>query len=210
MTDNRMSGLALIAGSAGLILTLSLHPSGPISPAQVEQMARKLIAVHSIGLFSLPFLFLGALGLSRTLAAPNRLGVVALVFYGFAITAMLCGVVADGLVTPSILRQIVAGGPSAGDGWRTIMRYNGYLDMSFVQVGMVASAVAIAMWSLAILRGTVLGRGVGVYGLILGVLAVAAVFSGFMGAEHAMSMVILGQVSWFIVIGGLLWRTEIA
>src|ERR1035438_10667947 len=115
MTDNRMSGLALLAASAGLILTLSLHPSGRITPAQVDQMVRKLVAVPSLGLATLPLTFLGALGLARVLASPNRLGIVGLVLYGFAAVAMLCGVVADGLVTPSLLRGMVAASP----GWPT-------------------------------------------------------------------------------------------
>ena len=58
MTDNRLSGIAMIAGQLGLILTLSLHPSGKITPAQVDQMVHKLIAVHSIALAGLPLMTL--------------------------------------------------------------------------------------------------------------------------------------------------------
>ena len=132
MTDNRMSSLALLAASAGLILTLSLHPSGRIAPAQIDQIVRKLVAVHSLGLATLPLTFLGALGLARVLASPNRLGIVGLVLYGFAAVAMLCGVVADGLVTPSLLREMVAASPGTNmsDAWRVIFKYNDYLDVA--------------------------------------------------------------------------------
>lgn len=208
MTDNRMSSLALLAASAGLILTLSLHPGGRITPAQVDQMVRKLVAVHSLGLATLPLMFLGALGLTRVLASPNRLGVVGLVLYGFAAVAMLCGVVADGLVTPSLLRELVAAAPgsSASDGWHAIFKYNSYLDMAFVEVSMVASAIAIAAWSVAIVRGAVLPRGVGIYGVIYGVFVLLVVFSGKMKSEHAISVVVLGQCAWFFILGLLLWR----
>lgn len=210
MTDNRMSGLALLAASAGLILTLSLHPSGRITPAQVDQMVRKLVAVHSLGLATLPIMFLGALGVARVLASPNRLGIVGLVLYGFAAAAMLCGVVADGLVTPSLLREMVAASPgtSTSDAVRMVFKYNNYLDMAFVQVSMVASAAAIAVWSVAIVRSAALSRGVGIYGLILGVIVLLAVFSGALKAEHAISVVVLGQCSWFFIVGVLLWRLQ--
>jgi hypothetical protein len=208
MTDNRMSGLALLAASAGLILTLSLHPAGRITPAQIDQMVRKLVAVHSLGLATLPLTFLGALGLSRVLASPNRLGIVGLVFYGFAAVAMLCGVVADGLVTPSLLRQMVAAAPgtSTSDAWRMIFKYNDYLDMAFVRVSMVASAAAIAVWSVAIVRSTTLPRGIGIYGLILGVITMLAVFSGRLNPEMEIHIGVVGQCSWFLIVGMLLWR----
>ncbi len=208
MSDNRMSAVALLAASAGLILTLSLHPSGRITPAEVDQMVRKLVAVHSLGLVTLPVMFLGTLGVARVLTAPNRLGVVGLVFYGFGAVAMLCGVVADGLVTPNLLRQLVAASPgtNTSDVWRAVFRYNDYLDMALVEVSLVASAVAIGAWSVGILRGSVLPRELGVYGLILAMIGPVAVFAGLLKSEHVLGMVVLSQCSWFVILGVLLWR----
>jgi hypothetical protein len=205
MTDNRTSGLALLAGQAGLLLTLSLHPSGSISLAQIDVMAHKLVAVHSIALAALPFMLLGALGLSWALSSPNRLGIVAFVFYGFAIAAMLSGILVDGLVTPSIMRQVAAS-PAASDAWRMIFRYNGFLDMAFVHVSLVASAVAIVIWSVAILRSAMLSHRVGVYGVILGAMIPVAVFSGILGSEHAISGLVFGQMTWFVIVGVMLFR----
>jgi hypothetical protein len=209
MTDNRLSGLAFLAGQLGMILTLSLHPSGKISPAQVDQMAHKLIAVHSIALASLPFMILGALGLSRALS--SRLSIAAFVFYSFGIAALLSGIVIDGLVMPSLLphlaaaAQATAAAPLSSDVWRTIFRYNGYLDMAFVQVSMVASAVAIIVWSLAMVLTKTLSRTAGIYGLVLGAVALIALLSGALGAEHAISVMIFGQATWFLIVGGTLW-----
>jgi hypothetical protein len=50
MTDNRLSGLALISGPGGIIITMSLHPTGHVAAAQVEPMIRMLIAVHALAL----------------------------------------------------------------------------------------------------------------------------------------------------------------
>ena len=106
MTDNRLSGFAMSAGQVGLILTLSLHPSGKISPTEVDQMVHKLIEVHSIALAGLPLMILGALGLSSFLSFSNRLSVAAFVIYSFAIAASLSGIVIDGLVMPHILPHL--------------------------------------------------------------------------------------------------------
>jgi hypothetical protein len=222
MTDNRLGGIALLAGQLGLILTLSLHPSGKISPAEVDHMVRKLIAVHSIALAALPLMILGALGLTRALASPNRLSIAAFVFYSFAIGAMLSGIVIDGLVMPRLLPHLAeaaqaaaASGargpasasvpaPTAGDVWRALMKYNGYLDMAFVQVSMIASAAAILIWSIVMVFGKRLSRPAGIYGLVLGAIVIIAVFSGALGAEHAITIVAFGQASWLIIVGGVL------
>src|SRR3974390_3306974 len=104
--DDRTSGLALIAGTVGVLATLGLHPSGEgiIDPAQYEAVTRHLIEVHSIALLSLPLWFLGAYGLSRRLACAGHATIVPLVFYGFALSAMMSGVVFDGLVAPGLAR----------------------------------------------------------------------------------------------------------
>jgi hypothetical protein len=220
MTDNRLSGIAIIAGQLGLILTLSLHPSGKISPAEVDQMVHKLIAVHSIALAGLPLMIIGALGLVRVLSSRNRLSVAAFVIYSFAIAASLSGIVIDGLVMPHLIPHLAdaakasaaaasaggqpAAGASAGEVWHALLKFNGYLDMAFVQFSLVATAVAIIAWSVAMLLGKILPSGTAVYGLILGVTALAALFSGALGAEHALMIIVFGQSTWFLIVGGLL------
>ncbi len=220
MTDNRLSGLALLAGQLGMILTLSLHPSGKITPAEVDHMVRKLIAVHSIALVSLPLMILGTLGLARALASPNRLSMAGFVFYTFAVAALLSGIVIDGLVMPRLLPHLaeaaqsaaLAGthvpsavpAPASGDTWRVLMKYNGYVDMAFVQVSMIGSALAILAWSLAMFFGKALSPAAGIYGLVLGMIVVIGLCFGLFGAEHAIGIVVFGQASWFVVVGGLL------
>ena len=217
MTENRRSGVAMIAGQVGLFLTLSLHPSGKISPAEVDQMVHRLIAVHSIALAGLPLMILGALGLSRILSSRNRLSVAAFVIYSFAIAASLSGIVIDGLVMPHLLPHLAdaakiaaaagaqpAATTSASDTWRALLKYNGYLDMAFVQLSLVATAVAVITWSMAILLGKIFPRATGIYGLILGVIALVALFSGMLGAEHALMIIVFGQSTWFLILGGLL------
>jgi hypothetical protein len=213
----------MIAGQVGLLLTLSLHPSGKITPAQVDQMVHKLIAVHSIALAGLPLMILGALGLSRALSSfnsnrnSNRLSVAAFVVYSFAIAAVLSGIVIDGLVMPHLLPHLAdaakaaasesghaaVGAPASGDTWRALSKYNGYLDMAFVQVSLVATAVAVITWSAAMLWGA-FSRAAGVYGLTLGVMVLFVLLSGALGAEHALMVILFGQATWFLVVGGLL------
>jgi hypothetical protein len=212
MTDDRLSGLALISGSVGTIITMSLHPTGHVAAADIEPMIRMLIVVHALALACLPVQFLGAWGLSRRVSAtPDRLAVAGLVLYTFALLAVMNAAVADGLVTPSLLRQIVAsaGSPPAIDGWRMISRYNFYVNQAYAQVFVAASSVAIVLWSASTWRSRALTAGLGFYGCVLGPVTLLALFSGRLNLDaHGFGIVIFGQAAWFIVAGALLWRRD--
>ena len=208
MTDNRITGLALIAGSAGVIVALGLHPSGGdlFVPGQSESAARKLIAVHSLALACLPIWFFGAWGLSR------RFGVLwtaraALVTYAFAMMAMMNAVVVDGLVSPGLAGEIVHATGTAGQGWRVAFNHNSLIDQAFMRVSLVASSAAIVLWSASIVRSVALARGVGIYGCILGATTVIALLSGQLDRyAHVFGMVIVGQAVWFLIVGASLCR----
>jgi hypothetical protein len=208
MTDDRLSGLALIAGSGGMIITMSLHPTGHVAADQVEPMIHMLIAVHALALACVPVQFLGAWGLSRRVASPNHLAVTGLVLYTFALFAVINAAVADGLVMPSLLRQIVAsaGLPQAIDGWRMMSRYNFYVNQAYAQVFVAASSVAIVLWSASTWRSRELAPGLAIYGCILGPVTLLALFSGRVNLDaHGFGLVVFGQAGWFIVAGALLW-----
>jgi len=211
MTDDRISGLALIAGSTGVIVALSLHPSGRdlFVPSQFEAEARKLIAVHSVALACLPVWFFGAYGLSRRLGSSGRLAVAALVTYGFALAAMMNALVFDGLVTPGLAREIVSATGTAAQAWRVAFNHNGLIDQAFMRVFLVASSVAIILWSATIVRSRAIARGAGIYGCVLGVATVVAQLSGQLESHaHLFGMVIVGQAIWFVVAGTWLCRAS--
>lgn len=203
MTDDRMSGWALIAGSVASIITMALHPTGHgISPAQFHSMARMAVAVYALGLVSLPIMFLGACGLSQRLTSGARFALAALVTYGFALAAVMNAAVFNGLVAPGIAGRIIEAGTQAGDTWRVASRYNSELGQAFALVFVVASSAAILLWSMAILRSGGLARGIGIYGCILAPITMVAVLSGHVRLDvHGFGAIILGQAIWFISAG---------
>jgi hypothetical protein len=211
MTEDRKSGLALIAGSIGLIITMALHPTGHdlLAPGQFDGIARLIVAVHTLALASIPVMFLGTLGLSRRLATPDKVSVCALVAYGFAGIAAMNAAALSGLVAPGLARQMAAATPGSETTnlWSVLFTYNGFLNQAFAMVFVVASSVALTLWSASILRNGVLTRGVGVYGCVLGPLTVVAVLSGHLRLNvHGFGLVVLGQAIWFVIVGVSLIR----
>ena len=214
MTNDQMAGLALIAGSAGVIVTLSLHPSGRelFEPGTFNSAAHALVAVHSLALCSLPVWFLGACGLSRRVGSgspDDQFGLAGLVLYGFAVAAMMIAVVMDGLVTPGLARQIIDTTGTVGQGWRIAFNYNGMLNQAFAHVFIVASSAAIILWSVSIVRNRVLARELGVCGSLLGAATLIMLLSGQLDRQaHLFGVVIIGQAIWFIAAGTLLFRDK--
>jgi len=129
----RLSGWSLIAGSIGILVTLVLHPNerGMFDPAQTESFGRITVIVHSIALFALPLLLIGGLGISRKIGWDSSGAVAALIFYGFALAAMLCAIVIDGLVTPGLARAMMKTGADQ-TAWKIALIHNGALDGAFM------------------------------------------------------------------------------
>jgi hypothetical protein len=200
--DARIGGLAMMAGSVGVLVTLVLHPSerGLFDPAQVESVARTMVIVHSVALVSLPLWFFGAFALSRRI--DHWLGVGGLIVYGFALGAMMNALVIDGLVTPGLARAIANATADKATGWKIAFNHNAFLDQAFMSVFVVASSVAIALWSAAIVRSVALARVLGIFGCVLGTATVIAQLTGLLGKNpHIFFLVVIGQAIWFFSVG---------
>jgi hypothetical protein len=212
MKDNQIGGIALIAGSIGFVITMSFHPSGhdfTEAGDQLNAVVTQTMIIHIPAAISLPILFLGALALSRSLVASARLSMAAIVSYGFAMVAAMSNVVVDGFVAPPLMGRFVAATGPASDLWRAVLTYNGQLNEVYAQVFVIASAVAIILWSIAILRDRTFTLGIGIYGLLLGFLiAIAMVLGQLTIVNHGFRLVILGQITWFAIIGVLLLRLK--
>ncbi|MEY2438698.1 MAG: hypothetical protein QOI34_83 [Verrucomicrobiota bacterium] len=209
MKDNRLGGIALILGAISGVITLSLHPTGGahhVTPPQFEKLIALVIGVHVLAITGLPFSFLGALALSRRIDSPNRIATMAVVIYGFGLVALMAAATMSGLVTPEILRQVVAR-TAASDQWRTLMDYNHAINQGFAQIGAVGSCVAIVLWSGLILKHRVLPIGLGIYGTLIGVVIIISMFAGELKLDvHGFGLITFTQAIWFIIAGVCLWR----
>ena len=203
MTDNRMSGAALIAGMVGFIITMALHPTGHDlgSPEHAAFMMRLNVAVHSLALVSIPILFLGALGLTKFLNVPNRLAVAGLVLFGFAEVAVMNAAAVSGLIVPGVFHHMTAE-PGSADAWRAVLQLCGHMNQAFALIFVVASSLAIVLWSVAIFRSHLLSRSLALYGCIFAPLTIIFVVFGRLPLNvHGFGMVALVQAIWFIAAG---------
>src|SRR3954469_20051517 len=211
MNDNRIGGIALILGALSGIVTLTFHPSGGqhhVTLAQLETLIAVVVGVHALAIAGLPISFAGGLALTRRIDSPLRLALLGLIVYGFGLIAMMGAATMSGLVTPPVLRQMVA--PGSGGEWHTFMNYTHMLNQAFARIGALATSVAIFLWSLLLIRRSPLARILGAYGLLSAACVIVTVIAGRLGLElHGFRIVTLLQAMWFIGAGVLLWRDNV-
>jgi len=214
MADDRKSGIALIAGSLGGILTMVIHPTGAgaMSAEQTSHLAIVSAAAHSLAIASVIVVFLGACGLARTIAAPDRLAFAGLVTYGFACVSVLIAATVSGFIVPDILRHMVRDVPANAPLWKIVVDAIFQINQAFARIYSVAASLAVILWSISALRNGGLGRGVAIYGCIIAPIIILGIAIGHLRLDvHGMAVVALGQAIWFILAGIQLWsRKELA
>lgn len=205
MTDNRKSGIALIAGSIGGIVTMAIHPTagGPMTVAQVDRLAVVSGVAHGLAIASVMILFLGACGLARGIASGHRMSFAGIVVFGFACVAIFMAATVSGFIIPAIMQRMAQDAGASMRTWQIVIDSIFQINQAFARIYSVAASVAVILW---ILKNGGLGRSVGIYGCIISTLIIVGVGVGHLRLNvHGMAAVWFGQAIWFIVAGFQLW-----
>lgn len=211
MLPARIHGLALFAGTVASLLTMLLHPTGHdlFVSGRYEEMALQSVLAHGLALAGLPLVFFGALGLTRRLTASSTLGLLALITLGFALVAVMNAAILSGLVSTRLIGTILAMPEAESAPWKVALHLSSSLNQAFAQVHVVASSLALALWSLALVRERGLARAAGSYGLGLAALTLLGLFSGHVRLDvHGFGAIVLGQALWYVACSVWLWRTQ--
>lgn len=207
MTDNRKSGIALIAGSIGGIVTMAIHPTagGPMTPAQVDRLAIVSGVAHGLAIFSVLTLFLGACGLARAISGGRGISFAALVTFGFACVAIFIAATDSGFVLPQIMQHMARDAGANMRTWQIVIDGMFQINQAFARIYSVGASVAVIFWSISVLRTGGLGRAVALYGCVISTLIIIGIAVGHLRVNvHGMAAVWFGQAIWFILAGSQL------
>lgn len=213
MTDERKSGILLIAGSLGTIFTMAIHPVGhhSLTPDQVRHLMLASGIAHSIGIMSVVLLFLGACGLTRSIAAADRISFAAIVTFGFACVAIFIAATVSGFIVPAIWAHMERDVPTAASQWRIVMDGIFQINQAFARIYSVGASIAIILWSVSALRNGGFGRGTAIYGCIISPLIILGICIGHLRLDvHGMAAVVLGQGIWVVLVGYQLYSRPVS
>ncbi len=208
MSRDQTGGTLMILGALSGAFALALHPTAHdiLNPDTGAAQARLGVLVHSVAIAGLPVLFLGFLAMARRLG-PSNLTTAALVFWGFGGVAVLSAAVASGFVATDLFRRVVAEPGPTGDLYHLLGSYTGMLNQGYARVNVVAAAVAILLWSAAIIRSGRMSVASGWAGAVVGLTVLAGFFSGHLQLDvHGFGLITFLESGWMIWLGVQLWR----
>jgi hypothetical protein len=202
MKEDSAGGISLIASALGTVATMALHPT-----------AREIVhgggdhhagSSHSFALISIPLALFGFLVLTRRLARIPSLPLFAFVVYAFSSVAVTSAAVVSGFVAPAMAMGLRSTQGAERDVLDALLHYSGHLNQAFAGVFVVASSVAIILWSWSILRPA---RWLAAIGIFIGAITLVAYLSGHLRLNvHGFGVIAIAQAIWTICAGVLLMR----
>lgn len=188
---------------------MAIHPTGAqgINLDQVGHFVWMSGVAHGLALASVLLLLLGACGLTRLLALPDRIAFAALVTFTFSCGAIMIAGTVSGWVIPGILKLMARDVADNAPQWRIAMASIFQINQAMSKVYSVGAALAITLWSTCSLRQRRLSRVIAYWGCVTAPLTALLVLAGHIRLDvHGMIVIMLSEIVWFIGMGAGLWR----
>jgi hypothetical protein len=210
MQRNPVAGWALIASVVMGLITMANHPTGlDVLGVDAASQARLSVFVHVLSLAALPLSLLGAVAITRRLAAARELSAVGFISYALSVVAVMSAAVFSGLVTTPIAAQLRSAEETAKPLLRTLMSYSGLINHAYASTYVGFSSAALLFWGVAMVRTRAFPEPLGYAGATIGAATVVLLFAGHIQMDvHGFGAVVLAQGVWLIACGVLLIRRE--
>jgi hypothetical protein len=131
------------------------------------------------------------------------LAVLGYAFYVLGAIGAMIAAVASGLIAPEAAQLVTTGGMSP-------LRYTRLINQSFALIYAVLTAVALVVWSAALLIGRDGYGRLAIYGLVVGPLLLIVVVGGLLPLNvHGFGVVVGAQGIWCLSVASLLWERRI-
>ncbi len=201
---NYYSGSALILGSAIMTITMVMHPTGG-SFEHLKHVSSMIIITHSLAILSIPITLFGFWGLTKRFSAENPYSMGAFITMCIGFFAVLLAAAVNGLALPLFISQFHDSTPEMINSLTIVLKYNNALNHSFDYIFIGGVCIAVALWSVAIIKTKLFQQWVGYFGLLSCILVIGGLIAGFIFVDlTGFRLFIAGLVVWMIIIGVLL------
>jgi hypothetical protein len=202
MSTNKFASMLLVGGSLAGVLTMALHPTGRdvLQNARAGDTNLLAISIHTLALFAEPLLLSGVILLIPALGRQRELVVTGVVFFAFATVAGVVAAAASGFIAPATVADLANADATKQALLLNVFQYTHTVNATFARLYAMFAACAILLWSVAILIGKELSRGLGAFGVVYGVAILLGVASQQLKMDiHGFGAVVLGQSIWFVI-----------
>jgi len=127
-----------------------LHPAGG-SVEHLINITGVIVVTHSIAILSLPFGWIGFLGLARKIGADRFGAMLGMGMITLGLVAVLLAAATNGLVLPIFLQHFKDATPETITAIKPIMQYSSAVNHAFDYIYTGTFCLAILCWSVTIL-----------------------------------------------------------
>lgn len=207
MTSRNAAVLVLVSALAELA-ALAHHPvarSGDVL-ASIASLAGRDALVHGVVIAAIAGLTAGTLAWWRLRDERGITGVCAVVAYVLGAMFLVGAGIVDGFVTPAIAQHGLVGGAEARAIALELLAASLAVIMACTKAALTAIAVAIALFSAPLVRGTGRERLVAAAAAVAVVVTAAVLLAPGRLAAHLLFAVALAQILWYFAIASTLLR----
>lgn len=204
----KSAGLSLTMGSLLASLTMVLHPSGG-NIEHIIYMAQSFKISHSIGIYSMPLMMFGFLGLSNKLVDKWKFSNLAFVIVTFGLLSAALAALFNGIALPHFLSQYTNNHEENNNLLRTIMTYGFAINRGLDYMFITSLCTAIAIYSLLIIRSKKIATWIGFYGLIiLGFSIIGGLTNFAFTSLIGFRIIVFAIAGWILCVGLILIKSK--
>jgi hypothetical protein len=168
---------ALIIATVLMVFTMVLHPMGG-SIEYIQKISGVIMGAHALAILSIPFWILGFWGLTKQLKDDSLIALTAFIVMVLGLFAVLLAATINGLALPLYANHYIDATPEKIVAIKPVIIYNGILNHAFDLVYIAASAIAILLWSITIVKTKRLPAVLGWFGIMLPLVLIVPMIAG--------------------------------
>jgi hypothetical protein len=207
MTAENKAALALIIGTMSGLVTMMLHPTSRDVVASLSDGGHGTLNkfAHSLALFAQPLLVMGMLAFTLRFTTHREEAIAAFILFAWASIAILLATATSGFVATDILSDGVHHRMTEG-AVDSALHYTSLLNRAFATIYIAFSALAILIWSIAMLRAPQHSNLLGAYGVLASLACLALVPANRGVSIHGFLAIVTIQGIWFVWVAMTLRR----
>ncbi|WP_299211323.1 hypothetical protein [uncultured Aquimarina sp.] len=204
----KSAGIALIIGSILVIITMVFHPVGG-NFEHLLKISKMAITSHALAILSIPILTFGFWGLTVRLGKNNSLSLLGFIIIVFGLLAGMMAAAINGLALSFFIKRYHGQSTEIIAQINHIIHYGFALNKAMDYIFIAACCFAIVLWSIVIVKKSILPKWIAYLGILLGITAIILMlFNVAFTNLYSFRIFIAGLVSWIILTGYALTKTK--
>lgn len=206
-----IAGIVLVTCGALAVFAMAHHPSVETrTPAEAIREIGRIGSVNEIvhgamiGIIAALLFGLTIFSMRRGLPSEAILG--GLIAQAIGTGAMIVAATISGFLIPDIAARYATASPQGLQFAVQVISICGESVQLFGKLGVIGMTLAIALWSVDLIRARSIVRMAGILGFGAAALAVAMILSGTHLTPQTLGIIVLAQAIWYCAVGALLIR----